>query len=390
MNYKIFILIFLFMYSCTTNNINKSQKKIVIETEIYSNKGFALLFTEDLKKNKIVSKKIDNRALIIYQMNLKKNTKVKITNLLNNKSILATVGAKAEYPAFFNSVLSKRIYEELDSFFWGFLGTIYFQYISFIGFFEVVVHRSIWTLVILIITTTILKKWKLFKIILFDKKKLLILFISGLLILGNWTLWIYAVSTDKIIDSSFGYFIFPIISVLLGFLFLNERLNNQRIISISLVIISTVYLIFKMTSFPWVGLGVALLWSTYNLLRKKINVETDIGLLIESLFILPIILFILYFIIVTNNNDFNLYNLNLATLIILAGPMTLIPLFLYVKGVELAGLGASGMVFFIVPTGQFLLGFFYFNEPFSTDKFISFIFIWIAVIIYLRDLYENN
>ena len=276
------------------------------------------------------------------------------------------------------------------SFFWGFLGTIYFQYISFIGFFEVVVHRSIWTLVILIITTTLLKKWKLFKIILFDKKKLLILFISGLLILGNWTLWIYAVSTEKIIDSSFGYFIFPIISVLLGFLFLNEKLNNQRIISISLVIISTVYLIFKMTSFPWVGLGVALLWSTYNLLRKKINVDTDIGLLIESLFILPIILFILYFIIVTNNNDFNLYNLNLATLIILAGPMTLIPLFLYVKGVELAGLGASGMVFFIVPTGQFLLGFFYFNEPFSTDKFISFIFIWIAVIIYLRDLYENN
>ena len=276
------------------------------------------------------------------------------------------------------------------SFFWGFLGTIYFQYISFIGFFEVVVHRSIWTLVILIITTTLLKKWKLFKIILFDKKKLLILFISGLLILGNWTLWIYAVSTEKIIDSSFGYFIFPIISVLLGFLFLNEKLNNQRIISISLVIISTVYLIFKMTSFPWVGLGVAILWSTYNLLRKKINVETDIGLLIESLFILPIILFILYFIIVTNNNDFNLYNLNLASLIILAGPMTLIPLFLYVKGVELAGLGASGMVFFIVPTGQFLLGFFYFNEPFSTDKFISFIFIWIAVIIYLRDLYENN
>ena len=278
----------------------------------------------------------------------------------------------------------------LGSFFWGFLGTIYFQYISFIGFYEVVVHRSIWTLVILIITTTLLKKWKLFKKIIFDKKKSLILFISGLLILGNWTLWIYAVSTEKIIDSSFGYFIFPIISVFLGFLFLNEKLNKQRIISISLVIISTLYLIFKMTSFPWVGLGVAFLWSTYNLLRKKINVETDIGLLIESLFILPIILFILYFIIVTNNNDFNLNNLNLVTLIILAGPMTLIPLFLYVKGVELAGLGPSGMVFFIVPTGQFLLGFFYFNEPFSTDKFISFIFIWIAVLIYLRDLYENN
>jgi len=276
------------------------------------------------------------------------------------------------------------------SFFWGFLGTIYFQYISFIGFWEVVVHRSLWTLVILLISTTLLKKWKTFTKILFDIRKVTILFFTGLLILGNWTLWIYAVSTDKIIDSSFGYFIFPILSVFLGYLFLNEKLNKQRIISILLVFISTLYLLINMNSFPWVGLGVAFLWSTYNLLRKKINVETDIGLLIESLFILPIIAVILYYIIATNNNDFNLHNLNLASLIILAGPMTLIPLFLYVKGVELSGLGPAGMVFFIVPTGQFLLGFFYFYEPFSTDKFISFIFIWIAVLIYLRDLYENN
>ena len=276
------------------------------------------------------------------------------------------------------------------SFFWGFLGTIYFQYISFIGFWEVVVHRSIWTLVILLITTTLLKKWNLFKKILFDFKKATILFFTGLLILGNWTLWIYAVSTDKIIDSSFGYFIFPILSVFLGFLFLNEKLNKQRIISILLVAVSTLYLLLNMTTFPWVGLGVAFLWSSYNLLRKKINVETDIGLLIESLFILPIIGIILYYIITTNNNDFDLRNLSLASLIILAGPMTLIPLFLYVKGVELAGLGPSGMVFFIVPTGQFLLGFFYFNEPFSEQKLISFILIWIAVFIYLRDLYEKN
>ena len=150
------------------------------------------------------------------------------------------------------------------------------------------------------------------------------------------------------------------------------------------------YLLINFKTLPWIGLTVAILWSVYNLLRKKINVETDIGLLIESLFILPIIAVILYYIIVTNNNDFNFHNLNLAILIILAGPMTLIPLFLYVKGVELSGLGPAGMVFFIVPTGQFLLGFFYFNEPFSTDKFISFIFIWFAVFIYLKDLYEKN
>ena len=134
----------------------------------------------------------------------------------------------------------------------------------------------------------------------------------------------------------------------------------------------------------------ALLWSIYNLLRKKINVDTDIGLLIESLFILPIAIIILYFIIQNNVNDFSLSNPSLMALLILAGPMTVIPLFLYVKGVELSGLGPSGMIFFITPTGQFLLGFFYYNETFSVHKFISFILIWIAVSIYLKDLYEKN
>ena len=276
------------------------------------------------------------------------------------------------------------------SFFWGFLGTIYFQYISFIGVFEVVAHRSFWTCVILLITTTLFKKWYLFKKVLFDKNNILILLLTSILIFGNWSIWIYAVSTNRIIDASFGYFIFPIISVFFGYLFLNEKLNKKRIISILLVIISTIYLLFNFSSLPWVGLSVAFLWSIYNLLRKKINVETDIGLLIESIFILPFILVIMYFIISTNQNNFVFDNVNLMLLIFLAGPMTAIPLFLYVKGVELAGLGASGMVFFITPTAQFLLGFFYFNEPFSYQKFTSFILIWFAVFIYLKDLYEKD
>lgn len=276
------------------------------------------------------------------------------------------------------------------SFFWGFFGTIYFQYISFIGFFEVVVHRSIWTLVILIITTTFFNKWEIFKKILLDKKKLIILFITSLLILSNWTLWIYAVSNDKIIDASFGYFIFPILSVFFGYIFLKEKLNKKRVISISLVIIATIYLLISFSSLPWVGLSVAFMWSTYNLLRKKINIETDIGLLIESLFILPIAILFFYFIVQANQNDFSLSSPSLMVIIFLTGPMTVIPLYLYVKGVELSGLGPSGMIFFMAPTGQFLLGFFYYNEAFSLNKLISFIIIWIAVSIYLKDLYENT
>ena len=191
------------------------------------------------------------------------------------------------------------ISSSLGSFWWGFLGTYYFQYITFVGTIEVVVHRCIWTTLMLLITTTFFNKWYLLKKIIFDKKKLLILLITSILIFGNWSIWIYAVATNRIIDASFGYFIFPIISVFFGFLFFNEKLNKKRIISISLVIISTIYLFFNLNSFPWIGFSVAFLWSIYNLLRKKINVDTDIGLFIESLFIFPIAIVIFYFICTT-------------------------------------------------------------------------------------------
>ena len=276
------------------------------------------------------------------------------------------------------------------SLWWGVFGTYFFQYIAFAGTLEVVVHRCIWTSFFLLITTTILKKWHLLKKIIINKKNIVILFITSLLIFGNWSTWIYAVATNRIIDASYGYFIFPILSVFFGYLFLNEKLNSKRIFSILIVIGSSIYLSFNLSSFPWVGIVVALLWATYNLLRKIINVETDIGLFIESLFILPIAIIIFYFIVQNGVNDFSLSNPTNMLLLFLAGPMTVIPLFMFIKGVEKCGLSASGMIFFIAPTSQFLLGYFYYNEPFTTDKFISFILIWFAVIIYLKDLYENN
>jgi len=279
----------------------------------------------------------------------------------------------------------------LGSFWWGFIGVIYFEYVSFIGHVELVVHRCLWTAVMLIITTTFLSKWKIFIKEIKNKKKLIALFISGLLIFINWSIWIYAVATERIIDASFGYFIMPIISVLLGYIFFKELLNKKRIISILLVGISIIIMIiFNLKSLPWVGLIVAFSWAFYNLVRKKIQIDTDIGLLIESLFIFPFALFVFYLIAKNGLNDFNFESPGLSLFLVLAGPMTVIPLFLYVRGVELIGLGPTGMIFYITPTLQFILGYFYYGEEFSLVKFGSFIIIWIAVIIYLNDLYEKN
>jgi chloramphenicol-sensitive protein RarD len=271
------------------------------------------------------------------------------------------------------------------------IGVIYFEYISFVGHIEVVLHRCIWTAFFLIISTSYLSKWQIFFDILKNYKILFTLSLSGFLIFINWAVWIYAVANNQIIDASFGYFIMPIFSVLLGNIFFKEILNIKRKISIFLVLISIIFLLFvSIKSIPWVGLIVALSWGFYNLLRKKINVDTNIGLLIESLFILPFALIAFYLIVQEGLNDITFSNPPMMLLLFLAGPMTVIPLFLYVRGVELCGLGPTGMIFYITPTFQFILGFFYYNEPFSITKLVSFILIWIAVFIYLKDLYEKN
>ena len=277
------------------------------------------------------------------------------------------------------------------SFWWGFFGVIYFKYIAYIGHIELVVHRCLWTAFTLILTTFFFSKWNIFFKIVKNISNLFHLFISGFLIFINWGVWIYAIATNRIIDASFGYFIMPILSVMLGYIFFKEKLNKKRVFSILLVILSILFLIIvSIKSLPWVGLIVALSWGFYNLVRKKINVDTDIGLLIESLFILPFALLAFYLIASKGYNDFRLSDISMMLFIYLAGPMTVIPLFLYVRGVELCGLGPTGMIFYITPTFQFLLGYFYYNEPFSITKLVSFIFIWIAVIIYLKDLHETN
>ena len=221
------------------------------------------------------------------------------------------------------------------SFWWGFIGVIYFKSITYIGHIELVVHRCLWSTFTLIITTFFFSKWHIFFEIIKNKKNLIYLFFSGSLIFINWAAWIYAIATNRIIDASFGYFIMPILSVMLGYIFFKEVLNKKRIFSIILVILSILYLIImSYNSLPWLGLVVAFSWGFYNLFRKKINVDTDVGLLIESLFILPFAVAAFYLITINGFNDFKIEDPPMMLFIFLAGPMTVIPLFLYVRGVD--------------------------------------------------------
>ena len=272
------------------------------------------------------------------------------------------------------------------SLWWGVIGVLYFKFVSFASASELVIHRTIWTAILLIITTSYYSKWREFKKIINKRVNIFILFITGLLISINWVTWLYAVKTDKLLDSALGYYIFPILSVFFGIIFLKEKYNRNKIISVLLVILALTYLIIKLGEVPWIGITVAVTFSLYGLIRKKIRVSSDIGLLIETLLISPIAIVLFIFLIKNNLNIFSFNEPVLSFYLFWAGLMTLIPLFWYTKGFELIGIGPASMIFFLTPTAQFFLGIYYFNEPLILDKLISFIFIWVAVMIYLNEL----
>jgi len=278
----------------------------------------------------------------------------------------------------------------LGSLWWGVIGVLYFKSVSFVSPLELTIHRTVWTAFLLIFSISIYSKWNdVFKV-LKDLKTTLLLILTSTLIVGNWYTWIYAVTVNKLIDAAFGYYIFPILSVFFGILFLKESHSRMKIVSISLVIIAVIFLLISLKSTPWIGLIVALTWSSYTLIRKKIQIPTDVGLFIESAFMTPFAIIAFYFITKNGNNYFSLNDISMSFWLFLAGANTLIPLGLYLYGSSLAGLGPAAMIFFLAPTGQFLLGFYYFGEDLDIKKMISFIIIWIAVAIYLRDLSKDN
>jgi chloramphenicol-sensitive protein RarD len=272
------------------------------------------------------------------------------------------------------------------SLWWGVIGVIYFKFVSFANPIELTIHRTLWTALLLILTTFYLSKWNVFFKLLKNIKTVIILFISGFLIMINWFTWLYAISVDKLIDASFGYYIFPIFSVFFGIIFLKETYNRNKVISVCLVFASILYLLFQHNVIPWIGLTVAITFSVYGLIRKKINIDTNIGLLIETLLLSPFAVIAFLYLIKLNLNIFSFDELKLSFYLLFAGPMTLIPLYLYTKGFQLVGIGPASMIFFATPTSQFLLGTLIYGESLDIHKLISFIFVWIAVFIYLNEL----
>ena len=281
--------------------------------------------------------------------------------------------------------MKKNLYQGISftvgaSLWWGVIGVIYFNFVSYASPLELTIHRTLWTALLLLITTTYFSKWKDFKEKIKNKINIFIFLITGLLVSINWFTWLYAVSTNNLLDSALGYYIF------LGVIFLKEKCNSKKILSIILVVIALIFLLVKLGKIPWIGITVALTFSLYGLIRKKVKVSSDIGLLIETLLLSPIAVILFFFLMKNNLNIFSYNEPLLSFYLFWAGLMTLVPLFWYTKGLNLIGIGPASMIFFLTPTAQFFLGLYFFDEPLVLDELIAFVFIWLAVIIYLNEL----
>jgi len=273
------------------------------------------------------------------------------------------------------------IYALLAFTFWG-LVPIYFKSVSHVEAFEVLIHRILWSVVFLTILLFLSKSFNNLVAVFKDKKKLKILFISSLLVSANWLTFIWAVSNNMIVEASLGYFINPLISIFLGYMFFGERLFAQQRIAIGLAFFAIAYQIYTLGSLPTVSLILAFTFAFYGLARKKVHVESVSGLFIETLLVAPFALLYFAYLIFSKKTAFTMPLDATSWLLVSAGLITIIPLMWFNSAATRISMIKLGFLQYIGPSIAFLLAVFVYNEPLSLDKLITFIMIWIALVIF--------
>ncbi|MDP4552237.1 EamA family transporter RarD [Alkalihalobacillus macyae] len=270
-------------------------------------------------------------------------------------------------------------------FLWGIL-PLYWKLVATVPSEEVLAHRIIWSFVFMIVILLVLGKLSSFQkeliSILRKPKKLTAIIFASLFITINWYAFIWAVNHDHVIQTSLGYYINPLISVLLGILFLNERLSFWQMISFGLAAVGVLNLVFRFGEIPWVSLVLAVSFGIYGLLKKKAKLGALTGLTIETLFITPFAL--IYLMSVRHNIGDALYleNTMILALLLGAGIVTAVPLLLFATGANRISLSMIGFLQYIAPTLMLIQGVFLYEETFTSAHFISFVLIWAALLIF--------
>ena len=250
---------------------------------------------------------------------------------------------------------------------------------------QIMAHRVIWAclfvFVYLAIKSDVPKVWAALR----DGKARLRLAASAVLITINWLVYVWAVSTGHVVEASLGYFINPLVSVLLGVFVLKESLNKPQWASVLLAALGVLWLTLNVGHLPWIAISLALSFGTYGLIRKQVAVDSVAGLAVETLLIAPIMLVYLAWTLHSGSFSFGQHGLKVDLLLVASGALTAIPLVLFAYGVRRVPLSAVGILQYVGPTLQLLTGVFLFHEPFTQIQLIGFGLIWAALLVYAAE-----
>ena len=274
---------------------------------------------------------------------------------------------------------------------WG-IAPMYFKLLSSIPALEIVMHRIVWSVLVLCLLLVVRKKFSQVFIAIRDPKIIVTLSISGLLLAVNWLIFIWAVNNDKVLDASLGYFINPLFNVLLARFFLQESLTRLQLLAVFVALAGVAFLVFSYGQLPWVALALATTFSIYGLLRKKVTVDSMPGLLIETCIMLPFAL--LYWITVdTSSGNMLVNSLDLNMTLLLAGVVTTAPLLCFTAAARRIRYTTLGFFQYIGPSLMFLLAVMLYQEPLDTTRVITFVCVWLGLLIYVYDsfrVYRNS
>ena len=269
-------------------------------------------------------------------------------------------------------------------FLWG-LAPIYFKLIKEVSPDEIMVHRIVWSCLLLFIIIVLSKKLPALISIIQQPKILLKLAITATFLGVNWFMFIWAVNNDHLLDASLGYFINPLFSVALAVIFLGERLRKWQIFAVVLAIIGVLIQLVYIGSLPVISLALAGTFGIYGLLRKKLSVDSFIGLLVESALMLPFALIYWLFFVSSDTGNMFSNSLSLNALLIFAGVVTTAPLLCFTAAAKRLTLSTVGFFQYIGPSMMFILAIIYYHEVLVVEKLITFVFIWAALLIYSID-----
>lgn len=281
------------------------------------------------------------------------------------------------------------IFACLAFFMWG-LAPIYFKQIQHVSAFEILTHRVVWSVVFLVLVVSVLKYWDKVKRIVVQPKIMFMLLITSSILGFNWGLFIWAVNNNHMLDASLGYYINPLLNVLLGMLFLGERLRKLQGFAVFLAFAGVVLQLVSFGSFPVVAFSLATSFALYGLLRKKLPVEALPGILLEALILLPVALIYWWVMAPTPTSDLVVNDWHTNTLLISAGIITTLPLLCFTGAAKRLQYTTLGFFQYIGPSLMFMLAVVFYDEVFDAERVITFACIWSALAIFTWDSYHQS